>query len=92
MRVKTPVAVPARPGESQRQVYGPTEIAPPPRACPPAPEGEIEVCAPVPVENDKYRLGPPVPSAPNAMEELANKLRWRVGPLEFTPHSVSIKF
>jgi hypothetical protein len=87
-----PASTSAAARENGRAVYGPTELPRPRAACPPASDGEIEVCAPVPVENEKYRLGSPLPPSPTAMEELARKLRWRVGPLEFTPHSVSIKF
>jgi hypothetical protein len=71
--------------EKERDVYGPTEVPRPHSDCPQNEGNEIVVCAPAPVENDKYRLGPQIPQSPTAMEQLSKKLEVKLGPVTITP-------
>lgn len=50
------------------------------RECPRSSPGEIVVCAPE--DGEKYRYRPADPSSPTAMQEISDKLRLTLGPVE----------
>ena len=52
-------------------------------ACPEGSGDEIVVCAPI--DNDQYRIAREATPDPTAMEELADKLRLKLGPVEVLP-------
>lgn len=71
--------------EGEKEVYGPvdTETASVEQTCEDSGEGEIVVCGAR--NDDQYRVKTGVPPPPTAMEELAKKLQFKIGPAELLP-------